>query len=205
MIKRIMPILLLLLALSGPLFPAPAMAAPSALDQVRQTVDQVLQVLRTKGQDESARRDQLRTLIRDRFDFALMSQWTLGTYWRQASPAQQQRFIELYSELLEASYLGKIENYSGEKVTYIDQRVEGNRAEVKTEIVTAQNSIPLNYRLNLEGEQWMVYDVVIEGVSLVRTYRGTFGEIARKDGIDGLLKQVAQKVREQKAGGAKKG
>jgi len=184
------------------ILPMPALAAPSALDQVQQTVNQVLEVLRNKGLEATARHDQLRSLIRSRFDFALMSQWTLGTYWRTASPDQQQRFIELYSDLLEASYLGKIEKYTDEKVNFLGQRVDDGRAEVQTEIVTSQANIPLNYRLNLEGEEWMVYDVVIEGVSLVRTYRGTFGEIARKDGIDSLLDQVAQKVREQKSNNA---
>jgi len=188
------------------LLPLPALAAPSAIDQVRATVNQVLDVLRNKGLDETARREQLRTLVRARFDFALMSQWTLGPYWRQASRDQQQRFIELYSDLLEASYLGKVESYTDEKVHFIGERIEDRRAEVETEIVTGQANIPLNYRLNLEGTEWKVYDVVIEGVSLVRTYRGSFGEIARKDGIEGLLKQVAQKVEEQRQSkGARKG
>ena len=191
--RWLLPVVALLLLL----LPMPALAAPSAVDQVRQTVDQVLQVLRNKDLKEPARRDQLRTLIRDRFDFALMSQWTLGPYWRKANADQQQRFIDLYGQLLEASYLGRIEQYTDEKVNYLGERVDGNRAEVQTEIVTVQANIPINYRLNLEGSEWKVYDVVIEGVSLVRTYRGTFGEIARKDGIDGLLKQVAQKVQEQ--------
>ncbi|AMV71443.1 ABC transporter substrate-binding protein [Desulfuromonas carbonis] len=194
----LLPLLLLL--------PLPALAAPSAIDQVRATVNQVLEVLRNKGLDETARREQLRTLVRDRFDFALMSQWTLGTYWRQASPDQQRRFIDLYSDLLEASYLGKVESYTDEKVHFIGERIEDQRAEVETEIATAQANIPLNYRLSLEGTEWKVYDVVIEGVSLVRTYRGSFGEIARKDGIEGLLKQVAQKVEEQRqARAARKG
>ncbi len=134
-----------------------------------------------------------------------MSQWTLGPYWRKANPDQQQRFIALYSDLLEANYRGKIEKYTDQKVSYLGERVEGHRAEVQTEVVTDQATIPLVYRLNLEGEKWMVYDVVIEGVSLVRTYRGTFGEIARKDGIDGLLEQVAQKVRDQQAESDRKG
>ena len=186
--------------------PLPALAVPSAIDQVRATVNQVLEVLRNKGLDETARREQLRTLVRARFDFALMSQWTLGTYWRQANPDQQQRFIGLYSDLLETSYLGKIEAYTDEKVNFLSERVEDRRAEVETEIVTAQANIPLSYRLNLEGTEWKVYDVVIEGVSLVRTYRGSFGEIARKDGIEGLLKKVAQKVEEQRqARAARKG
>lgn len=199
--KWLLPILTVLLLTQ----PMPALAAPSAIDQVRQTVEQVLGVLRDKGLDKTTRLDQLRGIIRARFDFALMSQWTLGPYWRKANPDQQQRFIALYSDLLEANYRGKIEKYTDQKVSYLGERVEGHRAEVQTEVVTDQATIPLVYRLNLEGEKWMVYDVVIEGVSLVRTYRGTFGEIARKDGIDGLLEQVAQKVRDQQAESDRKG
>jgi len=199
--KWLLPILTVLLLTQ----PMAALAAPSAVDQVRQTVEQVLGVLRDKGLDKTTRLDQLRGIIRARFDFALMSQWTLGPYWRKANPDQQQRFIALYSDLLEANYRGKIEKYTDQKVSYLGERVEGHRAEVQTEVVTDQATIPLVYRLNLEGEKWMVYDVVIEGVSLVRTYRGTFGEIARKDGIDGLLEQVAQKVRDQQAESDRKG
>lgn len=199
--KWLLPILTVLLLIQ----PRPALAAPSAIDQVRDTVEQVLSVLRQKGLDKTTRLDQLRGIIRGRFDFALMSQWTLGPYWRKASPDQQQRFISLYSDLLEANYRGKIEKYTDQKVNYLGERIEGNRAEVQTEIVTDQANIPLVYRLNLEGDKWMVYDVVIEGVSLVRTYRGTFGEIARKDGIDGLLDQVAQKIQEQQAKSGSKG
>lgn len=198
MVKRgLLVVLLLLMCCPAPLLAA----APSPRDQVRQTVEKVLDVLRNKQLPEAERRSQLRTLIRDRFDFALMSRWTLGRYWREATKDQQQRFIDLYSDLLEASYLGKIEAYTDEKVDYLDEQLEDGRAEVKTEIVTDTGNIPLNYRLSHEGDQWRVFDVVIEGVSLVRNYRSTFGEIARKDGIEGLLKQVAAKVQEQQMAG----
>jgi phospholipid transport system substrate-binding protein len=183
----------------------PAAAAPSPLDQVQQTVDKVLEVLRNKSVPVAEREDRLRTLVYGRFDFALMSQWTLGPYWRKADAQQRQRFIDLYSELLEANYLGKIEAYTNETVRYLGQKVENGRAEVETEVVTSSNNIPLTYRLSRQGDEWKVYDVVIEGVSLVRNYRSTFGEIARKDGIEGLLQQVAKKVEEQKAAASKNG
>ena len=183
----------------------PAAAAPPPLDQVQQTVDKVLEVLRNKSMPVGEREDRLRTLVYDRFDFALMSQWTLGPYWRHADAQQRQRFIDLYSELLEANYLGKIEAYTDETVRYLGQKVENGRAEVETEVVTSNANIPLTYRLSRQGDEWKVYDVVIEGVSLVRNYRSTFGEIARKDGIEGLLQQVARKVEEQKAAAGKNG
>ena len=197
--------MLLIVLLLPFVIPAATQAAPSATEQVRQTVEKVLSLLGNKALDETSRREQLKNLIQARFDFALMSQWTLGTYWRQANADQKQRFTSLYSELLEASYLGKIEAYTNEKVNFLSEMIEGQRAQVESEIVTGQANIPLSYRLNLSGEEWRVYDVMIEGVSLVRTYRGTFGEIARKEGIDGLLKQLEKKVQEQKQTKKEKG
>jgi len=197
-VKTAIRFVILLLA-GSLLLPLPALATPGPTDQVRETIDKVLDLLRDKKLPDGERRTQLSSLIRSRFDFALMSQWTLGQYWRKATDEQQKRFISLYSDLLEESYLGKIENYTDEKVAYLSEKVEDGRAEVATQIETASANIPLVYRLSLEGDRWMVFDVVIEEVSLVRNYRSTFGEIARKDGIDGLLKQVADKVEEQKA------
>jgi phospholipid transport system substrate-binding protein len=190
-------ILLLWFVLAAPL---PAFAAGGPLVQVQETVEGVLQVLRDSSLGIPERQERLRTLVRARFDFPLMSQWTLGPYWRQANPAQQQRFMDLYGDQLETSYLGKIEAYTDEKVKYLSEKVDGNRAEVDTVIATRGADIPLTYKLTSKGERWQVYDVVIEGVSLVRNYRSTYGEIARKDGIEALLEQMAKKLEEQRRG-----
>ncbi len=194
MIKRFL-ILLLIIACT---LPGSALAAPP-LDLVRQTVNQVLEVLRNPALVGTARRERLSALVRARFDFALMSQWTLGPFWRQADASQKERFITLYSDLLETSYLGKVESYTDEKINFLGEKIDGERAEVETVVATKSADIPLTYRLARQGDDWKVYDVVIEGVSLVRNYRSSFGEIARKDGIDGLLKQLEQKVKAQEA------
>lgn len=180
--------------------PLPAFAADGPLVQVQETVEGVLQVLRDSSLSKPERQERLRTLVRARFDFPLMSQWTLGPYWRQADPAQQQRFMDLYGDQLEASYLGKIDAYTDEKVKYLGEKVDGDRAEVATVIATRGADIPLTYKLTRKGDRWQVYDVVIEGVSLVRNYRSTYGEIARKDGIEVLLEQMAKKLAEPRRG-----
>lgn len=192
--------LLLFLFLIGLTVSQPAPAAGGPLLQVQETVEEVLTLLRDRAMDPQVRQERLRTLVRARFDFPLMSQWTLGPYWRKADANQKQRFMELYGDLLEASYLGKIETYTDEKVKYLGEKVEGDRAEVETVVVTGSADIPLTYRLTREGERWQVYDVVIEGVSLVRNYRSSYGEIARKEGIDGLLEQMGKKLEEQRRG-----
>jgi phospholipid transport system substrate-binding protein len=126
-----------------------------------------------------------------------MRSWT--SCWRRATPEQRQRFTDLFTKLLDQTYRSRIEAYSGEKVKYVEQRVQDGRAEVDTLIVTDQNKeIPISYRLLDQGDKWLVYDVKIEGVSLVLNYRASYANIIQKDGLDGLLKQMAEKVEELK-------
>lgn len=176
-----------------------ALAMPSPREQVQQTVDQVLEVLRNKSITGQPRRETLRRLIRARFDFAAMSQRTLGKYWKAASAQEQARFIELFSDLLEASYIGRIEAYSDETVNYHDERIEGDLAEVDTSVHSGNVDIPINYRLVRKNGGWFVYDVVIEEVSLIKNYRNSYGEIVRKEGYAGLFTRMETKIRELRA------
>lgn len=173
-----------------------ALALPTPTEQVRKTVDEVLVVLRNKALSGQPRRDALSRLIRARFDFAIMSQRTLGKYWKDANPQEQARFIALYSDLLEASYIGRIEAYAGETVNYLAERIDGDMAEVDTLIHSGNVDIPISYRLVLEKDQWFVYDVVIEEVSMIRNYRNSYGEIVRKEGYKGLFARMEEKIRE---------
>jgi phospholipid transport system substrate-binding protein len=175
-----------------------AMAA-EPLAQVRSTVDEVLTLLRNKSLPHEERRQQLTAVIRPAFDFEVMSQWVLGANWRKASLAERQRFIDLFTDLLEATYIGKIEAYTDERVEFTGQKLEGERAEVETLVKTASADIPIRYKLFRKGDRWLVYDVVIEEVSLVRNYRSTYGEIVRKEGFPGLFARMEEKIRELKA------
>jgi len=173
--------------------------AAEPLAQVRSTVDEVLTLLRNKSLPREERRQQLTAVIRPAFDFEVMSQWVLGTNWRKASAAERQRFTDLFADLLEETYIGKIDNYSDERVEYIGQKLEGERAEVETLVKTASADIPIRYKVFRKGERWLVYDVVIEEVSLVRNYRSTYDEIVRKEGFPGLFSRMEEKIRELKA------
>jgi phospholipid transport system substrate-binding protein len=183
----------------GVLLATLASAGTSPQEQVRQTVDQVLDVLRDKAVVGQARRETLSRLIRARFDFSIMSQRTLGKYWKDASPAEQSRFIALFSDLLEASYIGRIEAYSDETVNYHGERVEGDLAEVDTTVRSGNIDIPINYRLVLKNSQWFVYDVIIEEVSLIKNYRNSYGEIVRREGYASLFTRMEEKIRELRA------
>jgi phospholipid transport system substrate-binding protein len=190
---------IIMLLLSGLLLGTLALAVPSPREQVKQTVDQVLEVLRNKAISGQPRRETLSRLIRARFNFTIMSQRTLGKSWKEADAQQQARFITLFSDLLEASYISRIEAYSNETVSYLGERVEGELAEVDTSIHSGNIDIPISYRLVLENGSWFVYDVIIEEVSLIRNYRNSYGEIVRKEGYSGLFARMEEKLRELRA------
>lgn len=179
------------------LLASPALSAPvTPLEEVRTTVDAVLALLRDKSLDPDLRRTRVTQLVRSRFDFTSMSQRILATHWRSASPQEQQRFVSLFSDLLEANYTSKIEAYTDEKVRYLGEQIIGDRASIDTSIITASAEIPIAYRLQRAGDRWLVYDVVIEGVSFVSNYRSTYGEIVRREGMSGLLRQMEEKLQE---------
>jgi phospholipid transport system substrate-binding protein len=175
----------------------PAMAVPSPTAQLRVTLDKIVEVLRNKELSQDAILDQVNVMVRDKFDFEAMSQRTLGIHWRNATPKQRARFIELFSQLLEDTYRIRIRNYTyqNERVEYIGEQVQGTRGQVDT-IVVANKDIPVSYRVRLKGNEWLVYDVIVEEVSLVNNYRSSYNEIIRKEGFEGLLTRLEEKIRE---------
>lgn len=180
------------------LWVCPAYSALSPKAQIQTTVDQVVEVLRDKQLQGEPRRQTLSRLIRSRFDFSIMSQRTLGKYWNSATVNEQERFLSLFSDLLEASYIGRIEAYSDETVTYGEEKIEEDRAEVATMVNSGGTHIPIDYRLVQRGDDWFVYDVVIEEVSLIRNYRSSYGEIVRKEGFAGLFGRMEAKITDLK-------
>jgi phospholipid transport system substrate-binding protein len=204
MIRRKLPLLTLLtlftLLLVGSV--SQAASAPGPLDQLKVTVNKVLSILRDSSLSKEQKRTQVKDLVYDRFNFRAMSQGVLGVNWRRATPQQRDRFIKLFSELLEETYSGRIDAYSGETVRFAGQRIiDDHRAEVDTYVNHENKDVPIKYKLVKDGEKWLVYDVRIEGVSLVLNYRNTYADIVEKKGIDGLLKQMTEKVGELKSDG----
>lgn len=133
---------------------------------------------------------------RERFDYREMSKRVLGKAWRKLSKEEQAEFVELFTDLLQYAYIGKIEDYAGQTTEFKKQRIKGKRAEVKTELVDKNKSIPVSYIMMLKGDQWMAYDVVVEGVSLIRNYMEQFRQILRKEKYSGLVKQIKEKIKE---------
>ncbi len=167
-------------------------------EQVRQTADQVLQVLqdsRAKATgNTSQRREHLRQIIAARFDFAEMAKRSLGANWQKGSSAEQQQFVRLFTDHLEKSYIAQIESYAGEKIIYGREAVEQDQAEVETKIVTKKSEqVSVNYKLKADGADWKVYDVVIENVSLVSNFRTQFSRILAKGSFAELISQLEAK------------
>ena len=178
------------------LLPASAAMAGAPTDAVSQTVGGVLALLKDDSLSKHQRRDKMRALINARFDFRAMSQRTLATNWKKATHEQKDRFVELFSQLIQNSYVGKIEAYTNETVKYANESVKDTRAVVDTFIVTKTIKIPINYKMVLRGSEWKVYDVVIEEVSMVSSYRSSYRSIVKKEGFDGLFVKMEAKIKQ---------
>lgn len=178
---------------------APALAGPPT-EAVKSTVDEVIRILQDPALKAPAQKTRRRQLVKQtvdrRFDYEEMAQRSLPI-WPTLSAAQRQEFVSLFAELLEASYADKLMKYSGEKVAYVGENVDGDRAEVRTLLVRRNDRIPMNYRL-INASGWMVYDVVIEGVSLVNNYRSQFTRVIRKSSYADLVRRLRRKVEEQR-------
>ena len=174
-----------------------AAGVPDPTEQFRPFIDKVTDVLADSELKKLPKKEQSQRVIkvvRERFDFREMSKRVLGRHWRTLSDAEKTRFEDLFTQLLQYAYVGKIEEYSGQKVEFKQQRIRGERAEVQTLLVDANRTIPVSYILQLQGNQWMAYDVVVEGVSLIRNYMEQFQQIINSDGYPKLVEQIISKI-----------
>ncbi len=177
---------------------APSWGAPSPVTEINKMVDEVVRIVADKDlkkqQNEQKRRKALKIAIGQIFDHGEMAKRSLGQNWKELTPAQQKEFVDLFATLLENSYAGKIESYNNEKIVYLKEVVDGDYAEVKSRIITTKrDEFSLDYRLLRDGERWKVYDVVIEGVSLVSNYRSQFNKIIKAHGYPELVKKMKVK------------
>jgi phospholipid transport system substrate-binding protein len=180
--------------------PAPSRAGEPT-DQVRGAIDRVLEILKKKDLQATEKRTERRALLREEiskaFDFDEMAKRSLGPTWRQRTSEERKEYVALFRQVLENSYLGKVEAYKGEKIKYGKESVEEGRiATVETLIVTGKGQeIPLNYRMLKEASGWRVYDVVIEEISLVNNYRSQFAGILQKSSFQDLLARLREMIK----------
>lgn len=174
----------------------PGYAGPPT-ESMKATIDEVLRIVRDKDLKQPAkaeeRRQQLERVVAARFDYQEMSRRALGAPWNSLSDQEKQEFVGLFRSLLTNSYAEKIETYSGEGVHYLNERTEKEYAEVRTKVLSGKTEIPLDYRLINKGDDWRVYDVVVDGVSLVNNYRGQFAKILKASSYADLVEQLRKK------------
>ena len=177
--------------------PIAVSAEEGPTSQLRPTLRLLTSVLADpalKGAEHKAeRRTKIMTSIKEGFDFKEMSKRILGPDWKDLTEEERDYFTELMTKLLENVYIGKLEGYSGQTVGYVSERVKGDRAQVSTMIEDDGMKVPVHYIMTLKGEKWMVYDINIEGVSLVKNYKEQFKSILRTEKFQGLIKVLEEK------------
>ena len=174
-------------------------AAGVPTEQIKTTVEKALVVLKDPQLKTPAkmseRRDQLRQILFARFDFTEMARRALGANWRRRTPQEQEEFVRLFTEVLERAYAGIIESYSDEKILYTNERIDGSFADVGSKIVTSKGEeYSINYKAHLVSNEWKVYDVVAENISLVNNYRSQFTRVIAHESYDELVRRLKNKA-----------
>lgn len=181
--------------------PVASSSAASPMEQIRGTTEEILELVKDPAlagpENKAERRRLIRKVVDKRFDWEEMSQRALARHWSERTEAEKEAFIELFGELLERTYMDRVEGYQGEKIVYESEEIEDTYAEVEVKFAGRQNEIPVIYRLHKEGEEWLVYDISIEGVSLVNNYRNQFNSILVRSSFDGLMDKLKKKVEEE--------
>ncbi len=165
---------------------------------MRTTVSQALGVLQDQELKKPERTDErvtrLKKIADPRFDCGEIAKQSLGGQWNKLGERERQEFVDLFTELLTGTYAEKIHSYSGEEVKFLNERLEGDHAEVKTTMVGKKTETPLDYRLMDKEGDWKAYDAVVDGISLVRNYRGQFRAILRSSSYEHLVQTLRDKI-----------
>jgi len=188
--------LLLLMLVSGALWAATKPPQEVIQDTSAQMLSALRQNYAALKQDSSQIYGLVDQIVLPNFDFELMSRWVLGRAWQQATPDQRRRFTDEFRTLLVRTYAKALLEYANEEVRVPSQpgAVNGNEATIKTEVrLKAGQPIQINYSMHLGNNAWKVYDVTVDGVSLVTNYRGTFATQIRDSGLDAVIADLQQR------------
>lgn len=176
-----------------------AVGLNSPTDYMQCAVEEIMAILKDDQlklpEKNQYRRELILTVIRHHFDFKEMSKLTLGAHWKEITDDDKNHFVEIFSRLIENSYINKIEVYSDERIIFLKESVKENKSLVPTVIKHNNLDIQIHYKLHKKTQdRWRVYDVVIEGVSLVRNYRTQFSSIIKKEKYAGLVQRIDEKL-----------
>lgn len=167
-------------------------------DRLKSGIDKVIAILSDNSLKAPAkkadRQARLRAVADGFFDWRELSRRAVAENWSKYTPKQQDDFTASFSELLQKTYIRKLEKYNNEKVLYLKEQVEGNQAFINTQVTMKDKAIPINY-IMIKRDQWLVYDVSVEGVSLVKNYRTQFAKILSKESPEALLQRIKDKIK----------
>ena len=173
----------------------PAWAGPT--DQLREYTDQVVKVLDDPSMARQDRRDAVRKIAHEAFDINETAQRVLARHWQARTPAEREEFTQLFADLLERTYIARMDEYGGERIRYLGESIDGTFASVKARILTRTGTeVAVESRMNLRGDRWLIYDVLIENVSLVANYRSQFDRIIRSSSYEELVRRLKTKREE---------
>jgi len=190
----------LLITLAFITFSATVFAAANAdpMEQLQKSVDEILRILQSEElqapDKKEERRQRILRVVTDMFDFREMARSSLGQSWNGLTPGEQDRFVGLFTDLVQQRYIGKIDSYENQKVVYKKDLVKGDRAMIYTAIVDKDLEIPIIYRMHDRKGKWLIYDLKIENVSLMGNYRRDFDSVIRKDQFAGLVEKITQQL-----------
>jgi phospholipid transport system substrate-binding protein len=188
----------ILVVLAGvALGPATAALADAPTAELRRYTDRVLEVLRSPDLSPTERRAMVRDLAIHAFDVRETARRALGAHWQRRTPAERDEFVQVFRELLEVTYVSRIDEYGGERVDYTSEKIDGDSAVVRANIITRSGTaVPVESRLNQTGGQWRIYDILVENVSLVGNYRSQFDRVIRTRSYEELVKRLRERVAE---------
>lgn len=170
------------------------MWAGPATEQLRAHTDRVVRILEDPALNQAQRRTEIRAVALEAFDVVEAARRALGPHWPKRSVAEREEFTGLFQGLLERGYLSRIGEYGGEKVQYVAERVDGDFAIVRAQIVTSKGTqVPVEARVVRRGERWLMYDVLIENVSLVASYRSQFDRVIRTSSYEELVRRLKER------------
>ena len=180
---------------------APVAGAGVPTDQLKGAIERVVKTIENpalKGESRAPeRRAAVRKIANEIFDFGEIARRSLGRHWQGRTDPEHEEFVSLFADLLERSYISKIDQYGGEKIVYTGEKVESDNSVVSTRLITKNGTeVPIDYRLVKRGERWLVYDVSIEGVSLVSNYRTQFNKIIQTASYAELIRRMKSKQAE---------
>jgi len=167
--------------------------AGAPTDQLKGTIDQVIKLLDDPAlkHKSAERRAQVRKLAEEIFDYPDTARRALGPHWNARTPQEREEFTRVFADLLDRAYISKIDLYQGEKVKWVGEQSDNGDATVKTTIQTKSgNDVPVDYKMHLKDGRWRVYDVIIEGVSLVSNYRTQFNKVVQTESYDSLVQKL---------------